>query len=218
MDPEAILGPPPDEWPSEVRSRVIKDVFHLMHVFPLSQTHGAKADFCRALRDALLIPDPMDSVRVSAWGALQNPPVTLNQLRITNPKWLWKRVKRFIAGPEVIWPRVREVLLKYGPTPDAKTHQPLFNAACWKVAKSVLDLIRRGFVSDPPGVALYTNIGVDKKTGLPLYRCFRGTNFTEGGIHTHLRPHLPTSGASVEHVIASLCDHVLHHNLIVSSF
>jgi hypothetical protein len=41
-------------------------------------------------------------------------------------------------------------------------------------------------------------------------------NFTEGGVHTHLRSKLPTSGVSIRHVNASLLDFVLRHNLCVS--
>jgi hypothetical protein len=52
---------------------------------------------------------------------------------------------------------------------------------------------------------------IDIETNLSL---LPGTNFT---VHTHLRSHLPTSGASVRHANASLCDFVLHHNLRVNT-
>lgn len=73
----------------------------------------------------------------------------------------------------------------------------LFNKAAWHTAKDILNLIQNGYLSDPPGIALYYTIGTDAKAGnLPLYRCVRGTNWTEGGVHRHLRPKLPTSGTS----------------------
>jgi hypothetical protein len=92
----------------------------------------------------------------------------------------------------------------------------LFNNAAWKTAKNVLALIKQGFISDPPGIPLYSQIGIDVANGgLPIYRCARGTNFTEGGVYSHLRPRMPTSGASIRHVNASLQDFVIRHNLLV---
>jgi hypothetical protein len=112
---------------------------------------------------------------------------------------------------------VNDVFQKYGPLKDAATGAPLFDQKNWKTAKHILDLIKKGLVSDPPGIPLYTVIGLDKKAGgLPMYRCARGTNSTEGGVHTHLRSRLPTSGASVRHVYACLLDFILRHNLLVS--
>jgi len=45
---------------------------------------------------------------------------------------------------------VQQLLLQYGPLKDASTHLPLFNQKNWKTAKQILELIRQGFVSDPP--------------------------------------------------------------------
>ncbi|RXW13073.1 hypothetical protein EST38_g12781 [Candolleomyces aberdarensis] len=220
VDGEGTLGPQAIQWPAEpkVRSRVIKDAFHLMNMFNVPRRHGCSDAFNQALRDAIFIPDTQDANRIAVWGSSQTPPVTFNELRQWRSTWLWKRCKRFIPPPEILYPRVYKVLKTFGPLKDATTGSPLFDSARWKIAKNVLDLIYRGFASDPPGVPLYTTLGLDKKTNLPLYRCFRGTNMTEGGVHTHLRPHLPTSGASLRHVEAALLDFVLYHNLTVGTF
>lgn len=93
-----------------------------------------------------------------------------------------------------------KVFQSYGSLKDAKTELPLFNATAWATAKNILELIRKGFLSDPSGVALFYQLDVDAQTRLPLYRCIQGTNMTEGGVHAHLHLHMPTSGASVEHV------------------
>ena len=107
----------------------------------------------------------------------------------------------------------------YEPLKDAKTGLPLFNTAAWGVAKNILDLISKGFVSDSPGIALYSQIGIDAKAGgLPVYPCMRGTNLTDGGVHTHLCSQLPTSGVSVRHFLACLNDFTLRHNLLVSTY
>ncbi|CAK5267877.1 unnamed protein product, partial [Mycena citricolor] len=201
-----------NEWRTEIRSRVLKDPFHIFNMFYLSVQHSLRVEFARTLRDALFIPDPCDKARIVEWGRRQNVPRTWDDLLFRNAAWLWKRCKRIIPPPEELYALVSEVFRVFGPLKDATTGLPLFNSAAWAVAKNILELIRKGFVSDPPSIALYSQRGVDKKTGLPLFRCFRGTNFTEGGVHTHLRSRMPTSGASIPHVNATLKDFILCHN------
>lgn len=205
-------------WDNTIRSRVLKDIFHVFHMLPISTTHALRKEFGRALRDAIFIPDREDCARISSWGSKQDPPVNFETLRSLKPKWLWRHCKRVIPPPAVLYPLVDEIFRTYGPLKDATTHLPLFNRQAWEKSKQILDLVRQGFVSDPPGIALYTMLGVDSAAGnLPVYRCARGTNFTEGGVHTHLRTHLPSSGTSIRHINASLLDFVLRHNLRVST-
>ena len=79
---------------------------------------------------------------------------------------------------------------------DPKTKKPLFTTDNWKTAKHVLDLIQNGYLSDPPGIPLYTVVGLDTKAGgLTIYQCARGTNATEGGVHKHIQARLPKCGA-----------------------
>lgn len=206
----------PDTWDTAIRSRVLKDVFHVFNMLRLSTTHGLRKEFGRALRDTLFVPDKEDRMRISAWAAKLDPPRTFEQLEASQPKWVHKRCRRVIPPPHVLFPMVEQLFLKYGPLIHALTRLPLFNQQNWKTAKQILELIRQGFVSDPPGIPLYTVIAVDAKAdNLSIYRCSRGTNFTEGGVHTHLRSRLPTSGASVRHVNSCLSDFVLQHHLRV---
>ncbi|KAF6749915.1 hypothetical protein DFP72DRAFT_818260, partial [Ephemerocybe angulata] len=214
---EELLGPPNyQEWLDIIRSRVLKDAWHLMDLFPVSVRHGLTREFFCTLRDALFIFDRRDANRIAIWGQMRQPKLTFEQIRKLMFSWLRKRSKRFIPPPEILYPQVYKVLATYGPLKDAATGMPLFDAKCWNVAKNVLELIRHRHVSDPPGVELYTRMGRDRKTGLPLYRCFRGTNTTEG-VHTQLRPRLPTSGVSLRHVEATMYDLVLSHNLDVGT-
>lgn len=210
-----ILGPVLTDWSESIHSRVLKDAFHVFNQFYISATHGLRVDFSRALSHAMFIPDPEDARRIEAWGQTQDPKVTFDYLRKYKPRWLWKRCKRIIPPPAQLYPAMREVLTTWGPLKDATTQAPLFNKAAWKTAKHILDLASNGFISDPPGIPLYSLMGIGKDTGLPIYRCFRGTNATEGGVHTHLRSHLPSSGTSVEHALMCLLDFVLRRNLLV---
>ncbi|KAJ7213648.1 hypothetical protein B0H12DRAFT_1275445, partial [Mycena haematopus] len=205
-------------WKTVIRSRVLKDPFHIFNMFYISVAHGLRVEFARALRDALFIPDSVDKARIIAWGQQQSPRRDWDTIVRTSPAWVWRRCKRIIPPPEELYPLVAKVFETFGHLKDAKTGLPLFNSAAWAVAKNVLELVQRGFVSDPPGISLYYCVKIELKTGLRLYRCIRGTNFTEGGVHTHLRSRLPTSGVSIRHVNACLKDFILRHNLVVGTF
>lgn len=185
-------------------------------MFYISAAHGLLQEFAIALRDAIFIPDQQDKARIIAWANTCTPPLSWNDLLFRRTEWLWRRCKRIIPPPEELYPLVSKVFKTYGPLKDATSGLPLFNTAAWAVAKNILELVQKGFLSDPPGTPLYYQLGVDAKTGLPIYRCFRGTNMTEGGVHTHLRSRLPTSGVSVRHVQFCLLDFILRHNLLVS--
>ena len=217
-----ILGPDPvvrSDVQSDfaIRSRVLKDPFHIFNMFYISATHPLRVRFMQELCDALFIPDQADKDRINAWGATQNPCQTYEQLRNRDSLWVSQRCKHIIPSPEKLYPLVSRVFRTYGPMIDPISKKPLFSLDNWKTAKNVLDLVRNGFVSDPPGIAIYTVIGLDKKNGgLPRYRCSRGTNATEGGVHKHIRERLPKCGTSLRHMQATLYDFVLHHNLHVS--
>ncbi|KAJ7206804.1 hypothetical protein GGX14DRAFT_637030 [Mycena pura] len=204
------------DYLTRIRSRVLKDIFHVFHMLYISRTHGLRLAFVHAFRDACLVPHPADKARIETYLTTKN--LAWNDMLRYNPKWLWRHCRRTIPPPEVLYPLVHRLFMLYGPLKDAKTGLPLFNAAAWKIAKNILELIRNGHVSDVPGVILYYCIGFDKASGLPIYRCIRGTNMVEGGVHTHLLAKLPSRGASVRHMVACLLDFVLRHNLTVGHF
>ncbi|KAF6754755.1 hypothetical protein DFP72DRAFT_1009356 [Ephemerocybe angulata] len=208
-----ILGDVPRTWNIVIRSRVLKDVFHLFNQFYISVKHGLRLAFIRALRDAIFLLDEDDVRRVKNWAALQNPPLTFEKLLATHPKWVLLHIRRIIPPPEILYFRVRKVFETYGPLKDATTKAPLFNANNWKISRNILDLVYHGYISDPPGVPMYGEHPDSANSILPLYRCFRGTNRTEGAVHTHLRSHLPSSGTSIRHVEAALDDFTLIHNI-----
>ncbi|KAG6896938.1 hypothetical protein C0992_005144 [Termitomyces sp. T32_za158] len=100
----------------------------------------------------------------------------------------------------------------FGPLKDAKTGMPLFNHRCWEIAKNALENIRRGYYSDPPGVTLYY-AGKRDKFGLLRYRCCRGTNAIEGGVHQNMIRWFGAFNATPEFALELLRDYVLYHNL-----
>ncbi|KAG9223671.1 hypothetical protein CCMSSC00406_0008554 [Pleurotus cornucopiae] len=138
------------KWSSVIRSRVLKDPFHVLDMFYISVSHGLLHDFLLTLRDTIFIPDKVDKTRIIVWGSTQQPPVAWEELVARRAKWVWCRCKCIIPPPEELYPLVAAVFEKYGPLKDAKTHLPLFNSAAWAVAKNILELVQKGFISDPP--------------------------------------------------------------------
>lgn len=198
-----------------IRSRVIGDLWHLMHQFRIPVHHGLRRPFSRALRDAIFIPDPGDKATVEV--VLKKKNLTWEQMLLWNSDWLWRRVRRFVPRPDVLLPRVSKVFEVFGPLKDATTGEPLFNKASIQKAKNVLENIRLGYYSDPPGIKLYI-LQREDKHGLSLYRCMRGTNGIEGGIHQNIIRRFGSFCASPRFAVNLLREYCLTHNLRVSTF
>lgn len=197
---------------NEVRSRVLGDIWHLMDQFKISIHHGLHRPFSRALRDAIFLPDPVDLAAVEE--VLKKKNTCFRQMLLTNSDWVWQRIKRLVPPPEILAPRVTEVLQTYGPLKDAVTGQPLFNDASWEKARLVIENIKLGYYSDPPGHHFYTLQRTDK-LGLNIYRCSRGTNNVEGGIHQNIIRRFGSFNASPQLTVNLLRDYTLTHNLEV---
>ena len=90
----------------------------------------------------------------------------------------------------------------------------MFDNEAWKQSKNVLRTIHEGHVSDPPEFSFYFKMGNDRD-GLPLYRCCRGTNSLEGGIHQNVIHKFGSFGASPALADGVLADYQLRHNIDV---
>ncbi|KAF9000804.1 hypothetical protein BDZ89DRAFT_1170255 [Hymenopellis radicata] len=211
---QAILAIP---WPGDTRSRVLKDIFHVFQMIWISKAHGLRVTFSRTLRDAIFLPDPEDQRRMIAYLARLSPPTTWDECLQSNPRLIKRHCKFIVPPAEVVAPLVAKVFETYGPLKDAESGLPLFNAAAWKTAKNILVLVKSGYISDPPGLSLYHFLGYSSSSGLPIYQCFRGTNFTEGGVHRPIRHCMPLGGASPRHTVNRLLDFIFRHNMRVGT-
>jgi hypothetical protein len=197
----------------EIVSRVLGDAFHLMNQLKLPPHHGLYHPFSRAFRDALFILDTEDKANVEA--LLAKKDLTISQMILKSPEWVFDRVKRLIPRPDILHQRVFEVFQTFGPMKDAITSQPLFLSTTYAQAELMLESISLGHYSDPPGIDLYMERGKDVD-GLPLYRCLRGTNSIEGGIHQNIAKRFGSYNASPRFAVNLLRDYCLIHNLKVS--
>lgn len=141
--------------------------------------------------------------------------ITYEHKLLWSSDWVWKRVKRYIPAPEILYPHVSAIFQKYGPLLDATTGQPLFNDAAWEVARHILENIRLGYYSDPLGVTLYCSNGVDSN-GLALYQCLWGTNNIEGGVHQNITKCFGSYNASPQFAVNLICNYCYTHNINVS--
>jgi hypothetical protein len=204
-------------WAPAIRSGVLKDIFHVFQMIYIPKSHGLCVTFSRALRDAIFLPDAEDKKHLVSFLACQNPPMTWNECLQSNPQFIKKHCKHVVPPPEQLYGLVSKVFETYGPLKDAQTGIPLFSSSTWKTVKNILQIIKLGQISDPPGIPLYYCIGISKN-GLPVYRCWRGTNFTEGAVHRPIRKSMPFSGVSPRHTSTRLKDFVFRHNMLVCDF
>ena len=191
----ANLADPPnfdeDDF-NEVFSAILGDAFHYIQRTGVPMQHCAKKSFYVALRDAFFMfeEDALDNVmqKLISCGYTKE---RIEKRMFYNFSWFRLRVPRIIPPPSILFWRVRNVYATFGGLVDSKLNQPLFNKLSWAKANCVLEEIKRGNISDPPGISFYShkldsngNPKVDK-LGLFLYDCNRGTNITEN-FHKHL--------------------------------
>jgi hypothetical protein len=192
----------------------MKDIWHLMDMVKVSSRHGLAREYSMRLRDAIFIVDEDDKRGVLQYLARKR--ISWEDQLARKPKWILRRVRRVVPPPEELYQSVENVFNSLGPLLCNTTQQPLFDAVAWKSARQVLSAIRAGHVSDPPGVSFYFKMGVDQN-GLPMYRCCRGTNSVEGGIHQNVIRKFGSFGASHHLADCMLADYRLRHNMDVGS-
>ncbi|KAI8805543.1 hypothetical protein BJ742DRAFT_741239 [Cladochytrium replicatum] len=95
--------------------------------------------------------------------------------------------------------------------------ETLFSNQSWKEVKNLLKSIEKSYFSDPPGLQLYFEIGVERATGLMLYHCIRGTNSVEGGVYQKIRRKFGAFNASPRFGDSLLVGFRIRHNLVVGT-
>lgn len=194
-------------------TRVIQDIWHLMDRIPVPRRHGALRLFAKMFRDALFVVDEGDKARVAI--VLEKQGSTWDKAINSKPRWIWKRVRRYVPQPQILRPLVEKIFTLFGPMICAKSKKPLFSDDAHQKAKNVLQDISQGFVSDPVDIPLYYKVKKDQN-GLMKFRCIRGTNLLEGGLHQKLIAKFSSYQASVPFASSLMREYVLRHNLNVS--
>ncbi|KAJ7918929.1 hypothetical protein B0H13DRAFT_1868911 [Mycena leptocephala] len=171
--------------------------------FILRQGSFLAKPFARWLRDAILVPDKIDKARGRS--CFKKKGITWDQAVRSKSDWVWQRVRRYIPAPDVLEPVLKKLFATHADLLCSKKKFKLFDAECHKAAAAMLDDVRKGWISDPPGVALYNRLRTDE-TGLVVRHCNRGTSNLEGSVHGPIKKRFVSLGASVEMSVALLSD------------
>ncbi|KAG2212963.1 hypothetical protein INT46_008089 [Mucor plumbeus] len=187
-----------------------------MDMLKLPMKHGAFKDFMKSYRDALFVFDEDDKKRVEKVLYLKFNKITFKAMLAQNPDWILQRVKRAVPPPNILLPIITELFDTYGNIVCSRSKDKLFDNQAWKKAASIKASIKQGHLSDPIGISLYYKIKEDKFK-LPIYRCVRGTNSVEGGIHTGIIRKFGFFNASPDLAECALANYRLRHNANVGS-
>ena len=195
---------------------LVADVFHEINKVgrTISRKHSLHHEFHTAFSDTILVPDKGDRAKMEAF--LTKEGSKWEKVHQSKADWLWKQVRRYIPEKSLHYYILNEFFNAWGNVICTVTKQPLFNAESWKKAKGVLHDVKKGWISDPKGIPIYTITGYDKN-GLALYHCIRGTNSVEGGVHNPIRRSFESLNASVELADCLMADFRHRHNLDVGT-
>ena len=163
----------------------------------------------------MLVTDKRDRIRVEAY-LTRNKLGKFETFHLEKPKWCWKRVRQYIPEKDFLYRILDELFKCWGPVKCTVTGQALFSEETWKKAEGVLHDVRKGWISDPTGIPLYT-IRFHDKHGLPVYHCIRGTSSVEGAVHNPIRRNFASLNASVELADCLVADFRHRHNIDVGT-
>ncbi|KAJ7461210.1 hypothetical protein FB451DRAFT_1498462 [Mycena latifolia] len=205
-----LIQPSDDSAPKPTRT--FQDVWHLMGrvTKKIEKRHSLGKQFARWLRDAMLIPDKIDKAQVEA--VLKRSGIIWNQAVRSRPDWVWARVRRYIPPPDVLEPILKKLFKTHADLRCSQHKIRLFEEGTHHAAEALLSDVRKGWVSDPAGVALYNKLRIDGN-GLTVWHCDRGSNSLEGGVHRPVRDRFGSLGASVEMSVALLSDFCYRKNV-----
>lgn len=190
-----------------LHSRILEDAWHVMDrlLRCLKRSHSGYKSVATAFSRALFVYDKDDHAAVSLM--LSHKGTTFDAALRKNSDAVHRQICRYIPPPDVLCPVLETLFNSWKDVPCSIDPEQgvLFSAKARNQAENILKSARLGHISDAPGIALYYKMGIDKE-GLPFYRCTRGTNSVEGGIHMPLRRTFGSLHASPELSDALLCD------------
>lgn len=152
----------------------------------LSKKHSAFKAFAHDFSEAIFIWDRSDELAVRA--ILEKHGVDWEYTKRAKASALNRRIRRCIPDRTVLLKRLQTLFKGYEniQCSTKKGRGAFFSDEAKEMVEHLLDTVRKGYLSDPPGISLYHFMGTDRD-GLNVYRTVRGTNFVEGGFHMAIR-------------------------------
>ncbi|KAJ7193645.1 hypothetical protein GGX14DRAFT_577092 [Mycena pura] len=140
-------------------------------------------EFSHLFSETIFIRDGEDEVKVRK--VLEQKGIRWEYAIRVKKVVLNRRIRRYIPCSEKLVKDLSVLFTCFQDLREADGKQ-FFSKEARKQAAALIETARLGFLSDPPGTALYYCTGQDKN-GLNLYRTVRGTNSVEGGVHKQIR-------------------------------
>lgn len=170
--------------------KVLADAFHLMDRAKCPMHHEYKALYFRALRAAMFVMNEEDVADVKR--VLESKPGESWEKKLAfDFPYIAARVRRRIPPPEMLYHRLKAVFDFFKDKRDSETNDPLFNTRNQNKFLNMLEIVRKGYASDPTHMSMYvpkTNAygqNMKDRDGLQLYRSIRGTSNLES-LHQYL--------------------------------
>ncbi|KAL0566774.1 hypothetical protein V5O48_015230 [Marasmius crinis-equi] len=202
-------------------SRVFDDAFHFMDrlLKTLPKKHTAFKEFAHQFSETIFVRDAEDLKAVKA--VIEKKGLSWDFVVRAKKTWLNRHVRRYIPPPERLEADLKKLFDSFRNiicSSDRKRGRGrFFSKESVKASEGLLESVRRGFLSDPPGISLYYIIGWDRDK-LPVYRTIRGTNSIEGGVHMLIRRVFGSMKASPELAVSLLSNWILRRNQRVGHF
>ena len=198
-------------WRAE---RIKQDILHIFLRFQrvLSKEHGAFKIFMSRLRDTFFIPSPEDleflrvAMRAAGWTDAK-----IDEKMKTDYNYFMERVRRHVPSPAELERKFNKVVFTFAYLKDSKTDRLFFGTKAWNLYKTTLQHIKKGCLSDIPGMSYYIVTGYDQH-GVPKVRCVRGTSALEG-FHQKIRQVLRGFFVSPRYALALLHEFVYRWNI-----
>jgi hypothetical protein len=160
------------------------------------------------LSDVFFVPNQSDIAFVKE--ALRKSGVSEDEINAMPWRYFRRRIRRTVPSPKELEMNFNRLINLLAKVADAKTGKPLFGPKAWNLYKATLLHIRKGCLSDVPGLTYYVQIGEDSHD-VPLFKCLRGTSALEG-FHQKVRQLIRGFNISPRFAVAMLYEFVHRWN------
>ena len=194
---------------------------HLLCLLP--KMHSAFDAFCSDFSRAIFLCDKDDEANVCC--VLKAKGVDWEYVQHAKSYVLNHQIWRLIPAPAIVVPHLQLLFDGYKNLIcsnkqnqfEEQPRQVFFSKDACDMAAQLIETAQLGFLSDPVGVSLYYQMGIDKD-GLMIYRTIWGTNSVEGGAHMTVHHVFGSLQASPELAKCILMNWILWQNCSVCLF
>jgi len=196
--------------------RIKNDIVHIFFRFKnaLSSRHGCFRAFMARLSDAFFVPSHDDIEFIKE--VLKANGYTEKEIKSKPWEFFKTSIRHTVPGPSILEAYLQRVFDLFADEVDQKSGKKFFgdkDSRARKLAKNVLEHVRKGCLSDVPGMTYYVQTGEDSM-GILQYKCFRGTSGLEG-FHQKIRQLIRGFAISPRFAIALLFEfaHRWNHDI-----